>query len=100
MSGTNYLLDTNIILYLLGGDKVLADILNTRTPYISYITEMELLGSPQINSMEEKNIQSFLSACYIIEMNQQIKHSAIQIRRKTGLKLPDSILLNLWEYFF
>ncbi len=56
MSGTNYLLDTNIILYLLGGDKVLADILNTKTPYISYITEMELLGSPQLDSAEEKKI--------------------------------------------
>lgn len=37
MSGNNYLLDTNIILYLLGGDKVLAGIIGNKTPYISFI---------------------------------------------------------------
>lgn len=66
MSGNNYLLDTNIVLYLLGGDKVLAEILGTKTPFVSYITEMELLGSPQVNLTEEKLIKTFLSACSII----------------------------------
>lgn len=98
MSGNNYLLDTNIVLYLLGGDKVLAEILGTKTPFVSYITEMELLGSPQVNLTEEKLIKTFLSACSIIEMNQQIKESAIQIRKKTGLKLPDSIIAASAEY--
>lgn len=98
MNGNNYLLDTNIILYLLGGDKVLADILNTKAPYVSYITEMELLGSPQITSVEQKKIEKFLSACFIIEMNLHIKQSAILIRRNTGLKLPDSIIAASAEY--
>jgi len=31
-------------------------------------------------------------------MNQQIKQSAIQIRRKTGLKLPDSIIAASAEF--
>ena len=59
MNGANYLLDTNIVLYLLEGDKVLADLLGNRAPFISYVTEMELLGSPQLNSEEEKKIQTF-----------------------------------------
>jgi predicted nucleic acid-binding protein len=33
MSGNNYLLDTNIVLYLLGGDKVLAEIIGNKAPY-------------------------------------------------------------------
>ena len=98
MNGTDYLLDTNIVLYLLGGDKALADILNNKKPYLSFITEMELLGSPQLGLEEEKKIQSFLSECLIIEMNQQIKLSAIQIRKRTGLKLPDSIIAASAEY--
>ena len=98
MSGNNYLLDTNIVLYLLGGDKVLAGILGAKSPYVSYITEMELLGSPILNATEEKEIKSFLSACLIVEMNQDIKRLAIQIRRKTGLKLPDSIIAATAEY--
>ena len=32
MSGNNYLLDTNIVLYLLSGDTVLAGIINNRKP--------------------------------------------------------------------
>lgn len=31
-------------------------------------------------------------------MNQQIKQLAIQIRKKTGLKLPDSIIAASAEY--
>ena len=98
MSGNNYLLDTNIVLYLLSGDKILAEIIGAKVPYVSYITEMELLGSPQLNSAEEKQVRNFLSACSVIEMNQEIKQSAIQIRRKSGLKLPDSIIAASAEY--
>lgn len=57
MSGTNYLLDTNIILYLLSGDKVLAEIIGDKPPYISFITEMKLLSNPKLHTPEEKIIQ-------------------------------------------
>ncbi|MBI5858393.1 MAG: type II toxin-antitoxin system VapC family toxin [Sphingobacteriales bacterium] len=98
MSGNNYLLDTNIILYLLGGDKILAEIIGNKTPYISFITEMELLANPQIKPSEDKIIRDFLSACIIIEMNVDIKRGAISIRKKSGLKLPDSIIAATAEY--
>ena len=92
MSGNNYLLDTNIVLYLLGGDKVLAGIIGNKTPYLSFITEMELLSNPQMKASEEKHILNFLAECIIIEINPGIKQKAIQIRKLTGLKLPDSII--------
>jgi predicted nucleic acid-binding protein len=98
MSGNSYLLDTNIVLYLLGGDKVLAGILGNRTPYVSYITEMELLGSPKLSAAEERTIGHFLDACFILNMSQEIKNLAIQIRRKSGLKLPDSIIAATAEF--
>ncbi len=44
MNGTNLLIDSNIILYLLGGDKTLADFLSEKQLFISIITEMELLS--------------------------------------------------------
>lgn len=44
MSGINYIIDTNIVLYLLSGDERLADILNNHIINISFITELELLG--------------------------------------------------------
>lgn len=98
MSGNNYLLDTNIVLYLLSGDTVLAGIINNRKPYLSYITEMELLSSPKLSFAEEKAIKYFLDACFIVEMNQEIKQMAIQIRRNNGLKLPDSIIAATAEF--
>jgi predicted nucleic acid-binding protein len=46
MSGSNLLLDTNIFLYLLGGDETIAETLNGKNIYVSFITELELLGYP------------------------------------------------------
>ena len=47
MSGTKLLLDTNIVLYYLGGDTVLASLLDQREVFHSLITEMEMLGYPR-----------------------------------------------------
>ena len=44
MNGTKIVLDTNIILYLLDGNKELAVILNEMEIFVSIITEIELLG--------------------------------------------------------
>ena len=100
MSGNNkgYVLDTNIALYLLAGDTILASILDNKTLYISYITEMELLCFKNLSPGEEKQIKSFLADCFIVEMNLPIKQAAIRIRKTTGLKLPDSIIAATAEY--
>lgn len=88
MSGRSYLLDTNIVLYLLGGDKVLAKILDDKVPYVSYITEMELLSTRKLTAKEEKEIKSFLADCSIIEMSREIKQLAIQIRKPHHSNCP------------
>ena len=44
MSGKEILADTNIIIYLLQGDNTLEDILQGKQLYVSFITELELLG--------------------------------------------------------
>jgi len=93
MSGNyTYLLDTNIVLYLLGGDNVLSAILNKKTVYVSFITEMELLSYGKFSASEETKVKAFLSECNIVEMNLSIKSEAISIRKKYKLKLPDSII--------
>ena len=93
MSGSsNYLLDTNIVLQLLNGDKILAGIIDNKTPYISFITEMELLSYVKLSEQEEKKVRSFVDESFIVEMNQAIKNTAIKIRRISNLKLPDSII--------
>ena len=92
MSGTKFLLDTNIALYLLGGDQILAALLDQKEISLSVISEMELLGYPGITSTETARIKGFLSDCQIVDLNIFIKELAIEIRKSYQLKLPDAII--------
>jgi predicted nucleic acid-binding protein len=52
----NVLIDTNVALYLLGGDSAVAEFLHERVVHVSFVTEMELLGYPGISGGEERAI--------------------------------------------
>lgn len=77
MSGDSFLLDTNTVLYLLNGDKTLSEFLFNKTLYISFITEIELLGYSKISAKEKNVIKSFIDDCIVIDVNSEIKRSAI-----------------------
>jgi len=98
MSGISYCLDTNILIYLLDGDKSLAAMLNRANFYISVITEMELLSYPDLTPAAKENIQELLAACTIIDLNPTVKNKAIEIRRTHRLKLPDAIVAATADY--
>src|ERR1041385_4175190 len=93
MNGSSFLADTNILLYILKGDRIIGDLVKGNQISISFISELELLSFKQITSAEEYAIKSLLQYSTIIGWNQQIQEQAIVIRRKTGLKIPDSIIL-------
>jgi predicted nucleic acid-binding protein len=59
VSGTKLFLDTNIVLYLLNGDRTIAEIIDGKQLYISFITELELLGYKGLNLTEKTQIQAF-----------------------------------------
>lgn len=42
MSGRSFLVDTNIVLYLLSGNTAIAEIINGSQLYVSFITRLEL----------------------------------------------------------
>ena len=92
MNGKEILIDTNIALYLLNGSTTLADLLQGKNPYISFITELELIGFKTITSKEEKQIVSFINDCTIVSLSNNIKLNYVSIRRKYKLKLADSII--------
>lgn len=52
MTGSSILLDTNIVLYLLDGDKTLIPLLEDKQLIISFITELELLSLKNIHASE------------------------------------------------
>lgn len=98
MSGNKFLLDTNAILYMLGGDITLSEFLYEKQLYISIITEMELLSYKNITIKEQKIITSFLKELIVININDDIKVNTIELKKKFNLKLPDCIIAgtSLW----
>jgi predicted nucleic acid-binding protein len=92
MSGSKFLLDTNAILYILGGDEALSSLLYNERLYISVITEMELLSYKNITAREKQQIKNFLSDFEIINITDAVKDRAIEIKKNSHLKLPDSII--------
>lgn len=93
MSGNSVVLDTNIVLYLLDGDRVLSDLLYQKKLYLSFISQLELLGFRGITSKQNIEISKFIQDCIVIDINEEIKQDVILLRKHSKLKLPDSIVL-------
>jgi predicted nucleic acid-binding protein len=75
MSGKQILVDTNILLYLLKGNDTLEDLLQGKTIYLSFVTELELLGLKRLSAEEENQIQALLSDFVIVPLNNSIKQN-------------------------
>ena len=97
MSGTNYLLDTNVVINFLKDNKeiikAIADYADDAEIMISSITRMELLGYPGITIDEEKKIHKFLDIIEVIQITEAIENQTIKIRRLKEIKLPDAIIV-------
>ncbi len=88
------LLDTNVLIHVLRGSRQSAtDLLDGALPgtlAISTITWMEvLIGVPPD---AEASTRLFLDQFDRIEIGREISDKAVQIRRATKLKLPDTII--------
>ena len=97
MSGTEFLLDTNMVIGLLKGygpALALAEHsgLTLEKAAVSQITRMELLGYPQLTEEEDREIHSFLAACQVRLLDDQVEAVAIRLRRSGTFKLPDAIV--------
>ena len=92
MNGSRLCVDTNILLYFLNGDADVVEMLSDKIPVISIISELEMLSYPLITPESEKTIQGLLANCVIVDISHDIKHHAIEIRRRFSLKLPDAII--------
>jgi len=92
MNGKEILIDTNIVLYLLKGNDTLVEMLQGKEPYLSFITELELVGFQGVSSKEEKQINELLNDCLIVSLNSSIKKEYVELRKKYRLKLADAII--------
>lgn len=93
MSGaSNILVDTNLIILAIGGNKDIRNLLDGRTLFISIITEIELLSIPFQSSADERLMRDFISNCFLIELDLEVRKQAISIRKRHKIKLPDAII--------
>jgi predicted nucleic acid-binding protein len=92
MSGTDIFVDTNICIYLLNGDAVLSELLQGQSLYLSIITEMELHAYHGYNPLALKILNDFIQSVSVINIEEKVKIKTIEIRKKSKLKLPDSII--------
>ena len=96
--GVKYLWDTNTAIYYLqqqfstSAEKFIDDLLIDSQPAISAITEIELLCCKHSTEKDEEMLHYFIKDCWIIELEQEIKHKTAAIRRKHRIKLPDAII--------
>jgi predicted nucleic acid-binding protein len=98
MNGNSVLIDTNIALYLLSGDRDLADLLWLKRIHISFINELELLGYAELTLAQQQKITSSLKDCQISDINPEIKNETVKLRTRYKLRLPDCIALATERY--
>ena len=91
MSGNNFLVDSNIIIYALKGKDFVQPYFQQDT-FISVITEIEILGSLIENSDKHKAKQAIINYCTVVLLTNPIKQETIRIRQLYKIKLPDAII--------
>jgi len=92
MNGISIVCDTNPLIYLLDGDRNIAKFLDSKQIYVSVITELELFGKQNLSVDENEVIESLLENCFVIGINQEIKHIYREIKRNYTVKLPDAVI--------
>jgi predicted nucleic acid-binding protein len=92
MNGNSLFLDTNILIYLLKGNQEITGLLRNKDLVISFITELELLSYPFSSVKEQREVESLLSECFIVDVNKDIKSKVPILRKTYKLKLPDAIV--------
>jgi len=92
MSGKEILVDTNILIYLLDGNTIIEEVLKEKHIYISFITELELIGFKNISVKQEKLIKELLNDCTVLSLNEKIKNNYVSLRKNYSMKLADSII--------
>ena len=92
MTAERLLVDTNVLVYHLGGRADATRALHGIEVHISFITEIELQSKTSLTSSDLILIQAALGTYRISDVNPAIKQLAAQLRRRHGVKLADAIV--------
>lgn len=91
------IIDTNIIIYYLAGNKKWVNIINKLLDqkcklYISVITEMELFAWPTLNVNEQDKINAILDSVDIINIDSKLARIAGFLRQQIKSRTADSLV--------
>ena len=93
-----YLWDTNIVIYYLQQqfpahtEQYIDALVSEQQPILSVITEIELLSWKAEDAHDLEVLQNFINDSMVIELEKSVKLKAVEIRRSTGIKLPDAVI--------
>ena len=91
MSGNNFVVDTNILLYILRGLQETRKI-STYNLFFSEITEIEMLGNKDLSEIQYRHRCDIIDNCSLVNMTMRIKKMTIGLKQKYNIKIPDAII--------
>lgn len=87
------LFDTNVLIdYLNGHPASEAELARYSTKLISVVNWMELLAGPIASDEDADVIEMFLRDFTVVPINRQVARTAVGLRRRLRLRLPDAIV--------
>lgn len=95
--GKRFLIDTNILVYFLGGDfnntqkNYLSDIIEEEFN-ISFVTKIELLGWKKHTDNSFQQASLLVENAYILNVSEEIINKTIDLKRLLSIKLPDALI--------
>ena len=92
MTAERLLVDTNVLVYHLGGrvDATLA--LQGVEVHISFVTEIKLQSKASLSAADLVSIHAAMAHYRISDVNPSIKRLAAELRRRYSLKLADALV--------
>jgi predicted nucleic acid-binding protein len=85
-------IDTNILLYILGGDSSAHDLVKGREVVASAMVRMEAMVYHGVDPVHLLQVHRFLDRCSLEEMHRSIQDRAVELRLRYKLKLPDAVI--------
>ncbi len=96
MSATEYLIDTNVLMYHTKGSQTTIDFISNLIAQqafnISILTQIEFLGWDKHTPDGFEKCKRLIEPASIYPVDDDIANKAIELRRKTSVKLADAVI--------
>ncbi len=97
MSTSEYLIDTNILIYHTAGSKkdsidFISSVITKKSFNISILTKIEFLGWDKHTPNGFKKCKQLIEPANIYPVEQDIANKAIELKRERNIKLADAVI--------